>query len=184
MAAVLVLLAGTTAAVAEEEEESHVQATHIVSIVGSTLSFATVPIDFAGITLDGNNATPTGSATWVVNDSRGTGTGWNISIVATDFTGTVGGQLRTIDISEADQDLLVRVASIAITSGNTAPTSPVPSDASVPFTGESPLKILTAAVNTGMGIYNYVPTFTLKFPAAGYAVAYSGTITVTLNAVP
>ncbi|MBC8196068.1 MAG: WxL domain-containing protein [Acidimicrobiia bacterium] len=186
VSAVLALLAASsaTAGAQEETEESNSQGVQIVSIVGSSLSSATVPIVFSAVTLDGSDSTPTGSATWAVNDSRGTGTGWNITLVATDFTGTFGELVRTVDISEPDQDLLVRVESINTSSGNTAPTTPAASDTSVPFTGETPLKILTAAVNTGMGVYTYVPTFTLKFPAEGYAVSYSGTITVTLSAVP
>lgn len=165
VATVMALLASSSGtAGAEETEESRSQGVQLVSIVGSSLSSATVPIVFSAVTLDGSDSTPTGSATWAVNDSRGTGTGWNVTIVATDFTGSIGEIVRTVDISEPDQDLLVSVGSITTTSGNTAPTTPSASNTSVPFTGETPLKILTAAVNTGMGVYTYEPTFTLKFP--------------------
>ena len=164
--------------------------TTTIDVNGGTLSSTTNSISFSTVTLDGTDTTTTGNATWTVVDPTGTGAGWNITVVSTDITGLEvdGLTTRTIDIDAAggDQDLLVSVASIAVTTGNGLPTTAVGSNTDVPFTGASALKILSAAADDGMGTFTYVPTFTLEVPAETYAsnTTFGGTITVTIASGP
>ena len=155
-----------------------------ITIAGATPVSTTPVITFAIVTLSGSDTTTTGSATWTVADPRGTGTGWNVTIVSTDFIGTIDGVVRTIDIDAGNQDLLVRISSIATAAGNAAPTTALSGDTDVPFTGGTPLKILSAAAGVGMGSYTYVPTFTLEIPTSTIAGTYAAAVTVTINAGP
>ncbi|MBC8196067.1 MAG: WxL domain-containing protein [Acidimicrobiia bacterium] len=155
-----------------------------VTITGATPASTTPVITFDTVTLSGSDTTTTGSATWSVADPRGTGAGWNVTVVSTDFIGTIDGVVKTIDIDAGNQDLLVSIASIAISAGNAAPTTTITSDTDVPFSGATPLKILSAAVDAGMGSYTYVPTFTLEIPTSTVAGTYAAAVTVTINAGP
>lgn len=155
-----------------------------LAITGATPTSITPDIGFATVTLSGSDTTTTGSATWTVKDPRGTGAGWNVTIISTDFKGTISGVVRTLDIDAGNQDLLVNIGSIATSSGNAAPITSITGDTDVPFTGSTPLKILSAAVDAGMGTYTYVPTFTLEIPAETIAGSYAAAVTVTINATP
>ncbi len=86
-----------------------------ITITGAAAHVATTAFVLDGHTLDGTDLgnanhlladfTPTGisggpydglNASWVVTDPRGTGAGWNIDVVATDFTAVSGpGSLET-----------------------------------------------------------------------------------------
>lgn len=176
LAATAVVVVGAVAPVGAE--------TTSITITGATPVSTTPLVTFDTVTLSGSDTTTTGSATWTVADPRGTGAGWNVTVVSTDFTGTIDGVVRTIDIDAGNQDLLVRVASIATAAGNAAPTTTISSDTDVPFSGATPLKILSAAVDAGMGSYTYVPTFTLEIPASTVAGTYAAAVTVTINAGP
>lgn len=175
LVAVMAVVAMTALAAGPASAESTT-----ITVAGGSLTSTTAAIAFSGVTLDGTDQTNTGSASWTVVDATGTGSGWNITVIATNFTGST----RTIYITESDQDLLVSVGSIAVTTGNGVPTTAVGSNTDVPFTGETALKILSAATDDGMGTFTYVPTFTLEVPAEEYAVAYTGTITVTIASAP
>ena len=155
-----------------------------VTVNAGSLSATTAAIGFTAVTLDGTDQTSTATPTWTATDARGSGLGWNVTVISTDLTG--GTPTRTIDISEADQNLTVQLTSgnITVTAGNSAPTTSVGSATNVPFTGGSALKILSAAVDEGMGTYSLVPTFTIEVPAGENAVAYTGTVTVTIASTP
>ncbi len=154
-----------------------------LAVTGGSLSSTTAAISFTGVTLDGTDTTTTAAPSWTVVDARGTGLGWNVTVISTDLTDG-GTPLRSLDISAADQDLLVSVGSISATAGNGVPTTAVGSNTDVPFTGGAALKILSAAVGDGMGTYTYTPTFTQEVPAEAYAVTYTGTVTVTVASTP
>lgn len=174
---VLALLAITTAAVYAE--------TATVTITGGSLSVTAADITLSGVTLDGTDQTSTsasGSNSWSATDARGTGAGWNLTIVATDFS---DGGTRSIDISSADQEFLIQLldANVLVTAGNTKPVSQVATLTAIPEAGGSAYKFLSAAVDTGMGSYTLNPNFELEVPAETYVGTGTYTSTVTITSV-
>ena len=175
---VVALLAAMAATVYAET------ATVTVSADGLTVS----PDDVAlsTVILDGSDKTSTSPYTsnaWTAEDARGTGAGWNVTIEATDFS---DGGSNTIDISEPDQEFKIRIedANITIIAGNTKPTSSVTSLTAIPTAGGTPLKIVSAAEDAGMGEYNIPPAFELEVRAETVAAIYTSTITVAINSGP
>jgi hypothetical protein len=159
--------------------------TATVTITGGTLSVAGNDILFAGLTLDGTDQVATSAAganNWSATDARGSGAGWNLTIVATDFSdGT-----HTIDISSANQEFMIQLldANVAVVAGNTQPVSQAATLTAIPESPAAALKFLSAAVDTGMGSYTLNPNFALEIPAATYAGTYTSTVTITAVSGP
>lgn len=165
-----------------------------VAVSGGSLDFTAIPLagDFAAVTLNGSNQTTTANLDdFQVNDSRGTGDGWKITVQASQFTETsatidVGANAKTLPTSS------LTMGAPRVTADGT--TSPLPSITTGPYTLDagSAVKIASAAVNAGMGKYNFddgttaanIPlTLALK-PATTYAVTYSSNATITLATAP
>ena len=165
----IVLLAVTTVGVFAESGT--------VVITGGSLSVTAADVTLSGVILDGTDKTSTsasGSNSWSASDARGTGAGWNLTIVATDFSdGT-----HTIDIAAVGTKFKIQLldGNITLTSGNTKPTSSVNTLTDIPKV--TPLKFVSAATDTGMGSYTLAPNFELELPASTYAGSYTSTITI------
>lgn len=154
--------------------------TGTITITGGSLSETIANVTMSGITLDGTDQLSTsasGANSWSATDARGTGAGWNLTILATDFTG--GDPLRTIDISTATSEFKIQLldANVTVTAGNTKPVSQVTTLTPIPEI--TALKFLSAASDTGMGTYGIAPNFELEVEASVYAETYTSTITVT-----
>jgi hypothetical protein len=166
-----------------------VDKTATVTITGGTLSVTPTNVTLSGVTLDGTDKTATsafGGNAWKAEDATGTGLGWNVTIEATDFS---DGASHTIDISEADQEFKIQIetANITVIQGQDTPnlpTSSVTSLTAIPTAGGTPLKIVFAAANKGMGEYNIPPAFELEVRAETVAGVYNSTITVAINTGP
>jgi len=162
-----------------------------VTVTGGSLAITTAPTagDFPGVTLDGTAKTTTATFdNFQVNDSRGTGAGWNVTVQATQFAEwdstlgvyTVGGKtLPTGSLS---------LANATVASPDT--TSPDPTMTAGPYTIDagSAIKIASAAVDTGMGKYDISfaagDDLTLSIPASAYAKSYRSDVTLTLASTP
>jgi len=160
--------------------------TATVTVTSDSLSVTPANVSLSTVTLDGSDkisTSPYTSNAWVAEDARGTGAGWNVTIEATDFS---DGASHTIDISEPDQEFRIQIANANITViyGNTKPTSSVTSMTAIPTAGGIPLKIVSAALNAGMGRYNIPPAFELMVRAETVAAIYTSTITVAINTGP
>lgn len=161
-----------------------------VTITGGSLSVTPADVTLSGVTLDGTDKTSTsafGDNAWTAEDARGTGVGWNVTIISTDFEdGST--PAKTIDISEADQKFKIQVedANITVIAGNTKPTTSVAVLTDIPFTGDTPLKIVSAAADAGMGEYNIPPGFSLMVPAETYVGTgtYTATMTIAIATGP
>ncbi|MCL5428500.1 MAG: WxL domain-containing protein [Chloroflexi bacterium] len=161
--------------------------TGTVTITGGTLTTTPANVNLGAVTLNGLNQIATSAAAsnnWSAKDARGTGAGWNLTIVATDFTDG-GTPLRTINISAANQEFKIQLldANIAITAGNTKPTSAVTVLTVIPESPAAALKFVSAALNTGMGTYALNPNFELEIPAETYVGTGTYTATITISAV-
>jgi hypothetical protein len=171
-------LLATTAAVVYGE-------TATVSITAGTLSVTKADVTLSGVLLDGTDKTATsaaGSNNWAAEDATGTGVGWHLTIVATDFTDAA----KTINISATDQEFKIQLldTNIAVVSGNAKPTSSVTSLTAIPEFPAAALTFASAALNEGMGSYTLGPNFELEVPAETLAGNYSSTITVTAVSGP
>ena len=140
------------------------------------LTVTTAAVTFPAVTLDGTPQTVSGSTSaWRVDATGETG-GWNLTVVSTDFTAAT----RTIAVSNFTIRLLN--SDIVVVPGDlTGPTS-----TQTTFTSLSgaPLKIASAAVGDGDGVYDLTPGFELTVPAETYAGDYSATLTVDVAVGP
>ena len=154
-------------------------------VTGGNLTL-TMPSNFSlsGITIGGvASANATANATYTVEDSRGTGVGWNLGFQIGQFV-TAGTPQRTIATSKTSMSILY--ADITATWGQAkdvtnGPKSLITSSTAVAGTE---VKGVQALADFGMGKYTAQAAHTLVVDADRYAGTYTATLTATLNAVP
>ena len=125
----------------------------------------------ATVTGTGAPATP-----WIIRFD--TDTGQNIMTSTDSLTGgSTTISLEFIDISVADQQFKISLADgdIAVTAGNTKPTSSVTSLTDI---ADATLTFMSAAEDSGMGSFTLDPNFDLEVRAEVYKGTYTATITV------
>ncbi|MBA4181391.1 MAG: hypothetical protein C0506_12440 [Anaerolinea sp.] len=146
-----------------------------VSVTGGNLASTAQNIAFPGVTLNGSDQTVTGTTTaWAASDARGTGDGWRVTVTSEAFVGSGG----TIPVA----NFKTQLTAVTTVSGNTAP---IPSPASfTPLSSITPVKLLSAALTTGMGSYTYTPAFQLTVPGSAGAGSYTANVTVSINSGP
>lgn len=157
-----------------------------VTVTGGSLSITEpAAADFPGVTLNGAAQTKTASlATFTADDARGTGAGWNVTAQATRFSEvdtlgvvvTGGKQLPTSSLT---------MSAPTVTANGT--TSTAPSITAGPHTLDagSSVKIASAAIDTGMGKYDFsATTLSLTVPANTYAKTYRSNVTITVASTP
>lgn len=171
----------------------------------TTLTISGGMLTISGATPGAFTATLTGSdqqvyaslAPYTAADLTGTGSGWNITFQATQLTCT---SADTGCPAAGDQfpasSLLVAVPSIAchaLTSCAGRAAKPTPSIASNTAIDSGPaVKVASAAINTGMGTYDFAPGNTsgantnlqLTVPSYAYATTYHTTLTVSIISGP
>jgi len=143
----------------------------------AALTITTAAITFPNVTLNGGPQTVNGSTSaWQANATGETG-GWKVTVASTDFSNGSG---KTIAVSNFQIRLLD--ASIVRVSGSpNKPTSTQTDFAALSGTG---LKIASAAVGDGNGVYDMTPDFRLTVPAETYAGSYTATVTADISAGP
>ncbi|MDP2949676.1 MAG: WxL domain-containing protein [Chloroflexota bacterium] len=142
----------------------------------AALSITTAAITFPDVTLDGSTVVVTGSTSAWRADGTGENGGWNITVASTDFSNGAG---KTIAVSNFQVRLLD--TNIVVVSGNTKPASTQTTFATLSGTA---LKIASAAVSEGNGVYDLTPDFRLTVPAETYAGNYTATVTIVISAGP
>ncbi|HWH31302.1 MAG TPA: WxL domain-containing protein [Egibacteraceae bacterium] len=181
--AATVALAGAIAAPAAASE---------VAVTGGSLAFTSAPVagDFSALTLDGTTKTTTAAVpAFEVNDSRGTGAGWNITVQGTQLK-EWDGALNAGAGGYVTGGKTIATSSLALSQPTVAAdgtTSAAPSITAGPYTIDagSAVKIASAAVDTGMGKYDFgATTMTLTVPPNTYAKTYRSDVTVTLATTP
>jgi hypothetical protein len=152
-------------------------------VIGSTLDLAAPgAADWAaGVTLNGLDQAATFSVPTTLNDKRGTGNGWNMTITSTRFTKSDGKKLP------ADASAITAVSS-ACAGGATCtdPTNSVGYPLTVPadVTSPDPVKFFNADLDTGMGKFTVTPTVSVSVPANSYAGTYTSTLTLAATSGP
>ena len=163
-----------------------------VALTAGALSFTAAPTadNFADTALTGATQTITTNFNdWRVNDARGSGAGWNVTMQASQFSdgGTTPKTLPTGSLKlKAPVVSKVDVLNPALPPVVT--TSPAP-----PWTidGGSAVKVVSAAAGTGQGEWNFdhanlvaSKDLELTVPANAAAATYTSTITSTLGVSP
>jgi hypothetical protein len=152
-------------------------------VIGSTLDFSAPGTAGwnAGVTLNGTDQAATFTVPTTVNDQRGTGAGWNLTITSTRFTKAGG---KTLPANAA---VMTGVTSACDAGTCTDPTNavayglPVPADSDVL---PDPVKFFNAAADTGMGKFTVTPSVDVSVPANAYAGTYTSTITLAATSGP
>lgn len=173
MVTAFLLVLSTGTALADDSDTG----TATANITAGVLSVTAQDINFSG-TLSGADQTlyDSDSTTWEAEDATGSGSGWHITIASTDFTSGVD----SIAVSNFKVRLLD--ANITIASGNTKPTSSITDYTALSTTAAT---LMSAAADTGMGVYNFVPDFSLDIAADTVAHSdYTATVTVIIISGP
>jgi hypothetical protein len=144
----------------------------------AALTINSAAIGFPGVTLDGDPHTVDGSTSAWRADAAGETGGWNVTVSSTDFDNGSG---KTIAVSNFKIRLLD--ANIVWVSGDDI-NMPVSTQTTFTSLGGTGLKIASAAVGDGNGVYDMTPDFRLTVPAETYLGSYSATVTVSISAGP
>jgi hypothetical protein len=144
----------------------------------AALTISSAAISFPGVTLDGDPHTVDGSTSAWRADATGETGGWNVTVSSTDFDNGSG---KTIAVSNFKIRLLD--ANIAWVSGDDI-NMPVSTQTTFTALGGTGLKIASAGVGDGNGVYDMTPDFRLTVPAETYAGNYSATVTVSISVGP
>jgi hypothetical protein len=125
-------------------------------------------------TLDGSDQTATYSLALGLNDVRGSGAGWNLTITSTAFT---DGSQSLANASST----LTGVTTGCLAGGScTNPSNAVSYPLTIPAAATAPtaVKFFNSAANTGMGRFTVTPTISVAVPGNAYAGAYTSTVTI------
>ena len=149
----------------------------LVANASLALTISTAAITFPGVGLDGTDQTVNGSTTAWRADATGEAGGWNVTVSSTDFT---DGGIAAIGVANFEIRLLD--SDIVLVSGDA--TGPSSTQTGFAALSGTPLKIASAAVGDGDGVYDITPGFRLTVPAETPTGAYTATVTVTVTAGP
>lgn len=146
------------------------------TVTAGSLSLTTAAAPTFSATLNGTDQTPTYTLPMTVEDSTGSGSGWNTTITSTEFT-TGGATPRTLSTTASS---MTGVTSECAEGTCTDPTNAVTYPLTVPAGAEAPtaVKFFNAAEETGMGKFTVTPTVGVSIPANTYAGTYTSTVTL------
>ena len=126
-------------------------------------------------TLDGTDQTANYTLPLTINDLRGSGAGWNLTMTSTSFNDGAGHTLATTASSLAS-------STSACTGGGTCtnPTNSITYPLTVPAAASAPaaVKVFNAAATSGMGRFIVTPSINVSIPGNTYAGAYTSTLTI------
>jgi hypothetical protein len=157
-----------------------------LAITGSGLTASVANLTLTSVAYQNAAHDVTGTMVLTADDSTGSGAGWNVTIVASDFVwvGTANGGT---DIPAANF-ALTTAAAPALVAGQ-AISAPAATGPQVPAT--SPIGALSTARKTlhataayGAGTYTQNLGVTLTIPAQSRVGVYTGTLTTTITSAP
>lgn len=146
------------------------------TITGGSLSLNTTAAPTFSATLDGTDKVPTYELPMTIEDSTGTGDGWNTTVTSTEFTN--GADPAQTLSAEASQ--MTGVTSVCAETTCTDPANSVTYPLTVPAAATAPtaVKLFNAGIDTGLGKFTVTPTVSVSVPANTYAGTYTSTITL------
>lgn len=157
-------------------------ATATGTLSGSTLSLTTSATPSFTADLDSGDSTPTFQVPLTIQDTRGTGTGWNATITSTQYK-TGGGSPSTL---ATNSSTLTGVTSVCASGTCTNPTNAITYPIAVPAGATAPtaVKFFNAAASTGMGKFTNTPTIGVFVPQSSLAGTYTSTLTISIVSGP
>lgn len=168
-----------------------------VTLASGSLSMSgAAPGNFSATLNGSDQAVPATLGTYSATDSRGTGAGWHVTFQATTFacTSTDVGCPAAGDTFPASS-LIMPPPTVACASGTSCTGKAAPPTISITtntaLDSGSAVTVASAALNKGMGTYNFTPgTITggsnlqLTVPSTSYATTYHSTLTVSVVSGP
>lgn len=177
---VAALLAGTLAVPA-------LAANRVVQVItGSGLTASIADLALTDVAYRNDAHDVTGTMVLTVDDSTGSGAGWNVTILSSAFVwvGTANGGTDipaaafALTSAAAPTTVAGQAVSVALSTGpQVPPTSPI-------GTLDSARKVLVATAAYGAGTYAQDLGVTLTIPAQSRVGVYTGTITTTITSAP
>jgi hypothetical protein len=154
-------------------------ATATGTLTGSTLSLSTAATPSFSANLNLGDSTPTYAVPLTIQDTRGTGAGWNATITSTTFTS--GGNTLATNASA-----LTGVTNTCTSGTCTNPTNAITYPVAVPAAAVAPaaVKFFNAAAATGMGKFTNTPTVGVFVPQSSIAGTYTSTLTISIVSGP
>lgn len=152
------------------------------TVSGTVLSATTSATPNFTANLDSGDTTKTYTIPLAVQDTRGTGAGWNVLITSTTFS-TGGGSPRTL---AANASSLSGVTASCSSGTCTSPSNAVSYPLTVPAgsTAPTPVKFFNSATDNGMGMFTITPTIGVAVPQNSFSGTYTSTVTVSLVSGP
>ena len=152
------------------------------TVNGSVLSATTSATPSFTANLDAGDSTQTYTVPLSLQDTRGTGAGWNVLITSTTFS-TGGGSPKTLATNASS---LTGVTSSCTSGTCTSPSNAQSYPIAVPAGSTAPtaVKIFNTTANNGMGLFTITPTIGVSIPQNSYAGTYSSTVTVSVVSGP
>ena len=146
------------------------------TITGGSLSLTTEAAPTFSATLDGTDQTPPYTLPMTVEDSTGSGSGWNTTITSTEFT-SGGATPRTLATTASS---MTGVTSECAEGTCTNPDNKITYPLTVPAGALAPtaVKFFNADAETGLGKFTVTPTVGVSIPANTYAGTYTSTVTL------
>ena len=173
-----------TSAVALAGVPTALAATSDVSITGGYLEFInSTPGDvaFPPVVLNGTDQVTSQTQPLNVNDSRGTGEGWNITATSTVFSDGTN-KLPLPATTLATEPPVACDAAVACTPATNTVTYPytLPADDTAPIA----TRVYNAELNTGSAAQTITPNWQLSIPSSTRAGNYTSTWTISLVSGP
>mgnify|MGYP000504075000 CR=1 FL=1 len=154
------------------------------TVNAGTRSASIADLSLGAVSYSHSAQTSTGTMVLTADDSSGTGGGWNVTVLGSDFvySGPNGGA----NIPAANFSITSAPAATA-TAGepvNVVGGPKVPLTFSAPATLDVARKVLQAELTFGEGTYTQNLGVSLSIPAQSRAGTFTGTMTVTIGAGP
>ncbi|MGD8758997.1 MAG: hypothetical protein PVJ07_01950 [Anaerolineales bacterium] len=149
----------------------------LIVVQAAALTITSAPISFPGVTLDGTDQTVNGSTSAWRADATGEAGGWHVTVASSDFDNGSG---KTIAVGNME----IRLLDVNIVRVSGDVNLPVSTQTTFASLSASALKIATAAVGEGDGVYDMTPDFRLTVPAETYVGSYTATVTVDISVGP
>jgi hypothetical protein len=155
-----------------------------LNVSGGTRTASIANVTLTGLTYSHSDQSRTGTMNLSVDDSTGTGAGWNVTVQSSDFAYT-GGSANGVAIPAANFSIATANAP-AKTAGQDidATNGPKVPDSGATGTLDSAHKVIQAVAGYGLGSYTQALDVNLDVPAQSRSGDYNATLTVTISAAP
>lgn len=161
------------------------------AVTGGTKTASVATLALTSVTSTHSLQNSTGTMTLTVDDSTGTGAGWNVTetVSAFAFTGGTGSTpIAASAFSITSVGTITSSAGQAIAAGGSdlVPTGPQSGNVDIGVTGalDTARTVVRAGANYGQGTYSQPINVNLAIPADSRAGTYTGTLTTSITAGP